>query len=134
MPRLAHMTGLTPYLHFDGTTAAALHAYQAVFGGELQLHTYGDFGRDDAPAERIAHGILTGRVNLFAADGDAPLTLEGVLFALLGTAAPAELERWFAALAVGGEVLDPLQQRAWGASDGQVRDRFGVTWLIGYEA
>ncbi len=127
------MSGLTPYLHFPGTAAAALRAYQEVFGGELQLHTYADFGRDDGPAEWIAHGQLSGRVSLFAADGDAAPAIEGVLFALLGTAEPAELETWFAALAVGGDVIDPLQKRAWGDHDGQVRDRFGVAWLIGYQ-
>ena len=26
-----------------------------------------------------------------------------------------------------------LQERPWGAHDGTVTDRFGVTWLIGYE-
>lgn len=130
------MTGLTPYLHFDGTAAAALTAYRDVFGGELVLHTYSDFGRDDGPADRIAHGMLQGPVELFAADagpGEPSLALTGILFSLLGTAEPAELERWFAALAEGGEVLDPLQLRPWGDHDGQVRDRFGVTWLIGYQ-
>lgn len=130
------MSGLTPYLHFDGAAAKALGAYRDVFGGELVLNTYADFGRDDGPPERIAHGMLQGRVELFAADtaaGERPVKLEGILFSLLGTAAPDELERWFAALAEGGEVIDPLQQRPWGDHDGQVRDRFGVTWLIGYE-
>jgi PhnB protein len=54
------------------------------------------------------------------------------MFSLLGTAEPAELERWFDALADGGEVIDPLALKPWGDHDGQVRDRFGVTWLIGY--
>ena len=36
-------------------------------------------------------------------------------------------------LSAGGEVVDPLQMRPWGASDGQVVDRYGVHWLIGYE-
>ncbi len=130
------MTGLTPYLHFDGTAKAALTTYRDVFGGELVLHTYRDFGRTDGDADRIAHGMLQGTVELFAADaapGESALKLEGILFSLLGAAEPGELERWFAALADGGEVLDPLQMRPWGDHDGQVRDRFGVTWLIGYE-
>ncbi|MFT3797957.1 VOC family protein [Microbacterium sp.] len=129
------MTGLTPYLHFDGTARAALTCYRDVFGGELVLHTYADFGRADGPGDRIAHGMLQGPVELFAADaapGEATLQLEGVLFSLLGTAEPAELERWFAALADAGDVLDPLALKPWGDHDGQVRDRFGVTWLIGY--
>ncbi|APZ35534.1 hypothetical protein [Microbacterium aurum] len=33
----------------------------------------------------------------------------------------------------GGELVDPLALKPWGDHDGQVRDRFGVTWLIGYQ-
>lgn len=129
------MTGLTPYLHFPGTARAALSFYRDVFGGELVLHSYADFGRDDGAADAIAHGMLQGAVELFAADAgarEASLRLDGVMFSLLGTVEPAELERWFDALADGGEVIDPLALKPWGDHDGQVRDRFGVTWLIGY--
>jgi PhnB protein len=55
------------------------------------------------------------------------------MFALLGTAEPAVLRTWFARLAEGGTVVDELQQRPWGAHDGQVIDRFGLHWLIGFE-
>lgn len=130
------MTGLTPYLHFPGTARDALTFYQGVFGGDLQLHTYADFGRDDGPPEAIAHGILAGRVELFGADaasGEATVEMRGILFSLLGTAEPSVLERWFAALCEGGTGIDPLQLRPWGAHDGQVTDRFGLPWLIGYE-
>lgn len=130
------MSGLVPYLHFPGTAREALTFYREVFGGDLTLHTLADFGRTDGPAEAIAHGILSGPVELFGADaagGDAPLAIAGVMFSLLGTAGSATLERWFAALAEGGTVIDALQERPWGAHDGQVTDRFGVTWLIGYE-
>ena len=58
---------------------------------------------------------------------------EGVMFSLLGYADPATLRRWFEALGDGGEVVDALQVRPWGASDGQVIDRYGVQWLIGFE-
>ncbi len=130
------MTGLVPYLHFDGFAREALGLYRDVFGGELELHSFADFGRTDGPGDAIAHGILSGAVNLFAADAgpnDSALRLEGILFSLLGTADPATLESWFAALSDGGAIIDPLQERPWGAHDGQVTDRFGVTWLIGYE-
>lgn len=65
-------------------------------------------------------------------DEDA-VDMRGVSVALLGTADGATLTTWFERLADGGRVLDPLQQRAWGAHDGQVLDKFGVRWLIGYE-
>ena len=130
------MTRLTPYLSFPGTAREALTFYQEVFGGELVLNTLGDFGRDDGPAEAIAHGMLQGPVELFASDaaaGEPCVRLEGVLFALLGTSDPATLEEWFTALSDGGVDIDPLQARPWGDHDGQVTDRFGVRWLIGYQ-
>lgn len=130
------MTGLTPYLHLPGTAREALLFYRSVFGGELGMNTFAEFGREDGPADAVAHGMLTGPVTLFAADvatGEPSLRLEGVMFALLGAAEPEELESWFAALGEGGQVVDPLQRRAWGDHDGQVRDRYGVLWLIGYQ-
>lgn len=128
--------GPTPYLLLPGTAREALSRYRDVFGGELQLHTFGEFGRSDGPAEAIAHGVLSGAVSLYAADaglGETPFSSTGLLFSLLGTAEPDVLHAWFAALADGGTVVDPLAKRAWDAWDGRVRDRFGITWLIGYE-
>ena len=130
------MTGLVPYLKFDGRAREALTFYRHVFGGELEIHTYADLGNEQGRPDAVAHGILSGRVALFASDvaGDeAPLATAGLMFSLLGTADPATLEAWFAALAEGGEVTDALQERPWGAHDGQLTDRFGVPWLIGYE-
>jgi PhnB protein len=130
------MTGLVPYLLLPGTARAALTRYAEIFGGQLALHSYADFGRDDGPADAIAHGILSGPVALFAADvagDDEPFAASGLMFSLLGAAEPATLEAWFAALAEGGEVLEPLQARDWGDHDGQVRDAFGVHWLVGYQ-
>lgn len=46
-PRL--MTGLTPYLHFAGSAREALLFYQGVFGGDVELNTFADFGRTDGP-------------------------------------------------------------------------------------
>lgn len=130
------MTRLTPYLSFPGNAREALTFYQEVFGGDLVLNTLADSGRDDGPSEAIAHGMLQGDVELFASDalpGDASLRLEGVLFSLLGTAEPSTLEAWFAALCVGGTDVDELQLRPWGDHDGQVTDRYGIRWLIGYQ-
>jgi PhnB protein len=124
-----------PYLHFPGVASDALRFYQEVFGGELTLHTFADFGRNDGPGDAIAHGILSGPVDLFGADiagGDRPVRVDGVMLSLLGFAVPDVLDGWFSELAVGGQVVDPLQEREWGDSDGTVRDRFGVTWLLGY--
>jgi len=130
------MTGATPYFQFPGTARAALTRYQEIFGGELKSWDYSEFGRTDGPADAIAHGELSGLVSVFAADaaeGEASFTSTGFFLSVLGGGDAETSQRWFDALSEGGEVLDPLQQRPWGGFDGQVRDRFGVTWLIGYE-
>jgi PhnB protein len=134
---MAGSTPPTPYLHFGGTAREALSFYADVFGGSAQLNTFEDFNRTDGRPEAIAHGGVTGGpVQIFAADvaGDErPFRCEGMMFSLLGTADPATLKGWFSKLSEGGQVVDDLQRRPWGASDGQVIDRYGLHWLIGFE-
>ena len=131
------MTDPTPYLHFPGTAREALTFYGDVFGCEVRLNTLAEFNRTDGPADAIAHGYLDeGPVALFAADisgEEAPFRCEGMMLSLLGTADPSTLRNWFSALSEGGRVVDDLQKRPWGASDGQVIDRYGLHWLIGFE-
>lgn len=131
------MTNPTPYLHLPGTAREALSFYADVFDCGVQLHTFAEFNRSDGPAEAIAHGYLVnGPVSLFAADAasDGPsFRCEGVMLALLGTAEPPAMREWFTRLADGGRVVDDLQARPWGAFDGQVVDRHGLHWLIGFE-
>jgi PhnB protein len=91
------MTDPTPYVHFPGTAREALTFYGDVFGCGVQLHTFAEFGWADGPADAIAHGYLEGRpVALFAADvsgNEPPFRSEGLMLALLGTAAHRELAR-----------------------------------------
>jgi len=136
---MSNPTPPAPYLHFPGTAREALTFYAHVFGGSVELHTFEDFNRTDGPADAIAHGYLKGGpVELYAADvaGDQlPLRCEGLMLSLLGTADAATLRDWFAKLGQGGgKVVDDLQVRPWGGSDGQVIDQYSLHWLIGFEA
>lgn len=50
----------TTHLNFRGTARSALEFYQSVFGGELMIATYGDFGMpQDAPG---ANSVVFGQV------------------------------------------------------------------------
>jgi PhnB protein len=115
-----------------------LSFYADVFGGRPQLHTLAEFNRTDGPADAIAHGYLVDApVELFASDavGEQPgFRAEGLMLSLLGRADAATLRGWFARLAEGGTIVDDLQERPWGACDGQVIDRYDVHWLIGFES
>ena len=135
--KLSSMSGPEPYVLFPGTAREAMTFYGDVFGCAVELHTFAEFNRADGPADAIAHGDLTGGpVALGGADvaGDErPVRTEGLMLALLGTADPSTLRTWFSPLREGGQVVDDLQTRPWGASDGQVIDRYGLHWLIGFE-
>ena len=130
------MIGPKPYVMFPGTARAALTFYAEVFGGTVQVHTLAEFGRTDGPPDAIAHGYLDGPVALYGADAvgqDESFSCQGLMLSLLGTSDPVTLTAWFARLAEGGRIVDDLQERVWGASDGQVIDQFGLHWLIGFE-
>ncbi|MDA8340640.1 MAG: VOC family protein [Actinomycetota bacterium] len=137
MPDPTPPTPPTPYVHFPGTAREALSFYGDVFGCSVQLHTFEELGRSDGPGDAVGHGYLRdGPVVLFGADvaGDErPVHCEGMMLSLLGTAAPANLRTWFARLSEGGRIVDDLQVRPWGDSDGQVIDRFGLHWLVGFQ-
>ena len=130
------MTAPQIYVTFPGTAREALSFYADVFGGELSLHTYEDFGRADGPSNAIAHGVLDGVVAMMGSDaapGEPSVRIEGVRLSLLGTAGAKVLHTWFEKLAAGGQIVDNLSPQPWGASDGQVIDRYGLHWLVGYE-
>jgi PhnB protein len=130
------MSGLIPYLLFPGNAAEALEHYRVVFGGDLQLIDYAQAGRHDGPGDAIAHGQLSGRVELAGADAggdDDAVQMSGMFLSLLGTADAVTLTRWFDQLAAEGRVIDPLQKRSWGDYDGTLIDRYGVRWLIGFQ-
>jgi len=131
------MTAPTPYLLLPGTAREALTFYGQVFGCSVELHTLAEFGRTDGPADGVAHGFLfDGPVTLFAADAiseEARFSCTGMMLSLLGAAPPPVLRQWFDGLAEGGRIVEQLQVRAWGATDGQVIDRYGLHWLVGFE-
>jgi PhnB protein len=131
------MPSPVPYLILPGTARPALEFYAQLFDCAAQWHTFAEFGRTDGPPEAVAHGYLTGGpVSVFAADaaGDQrPIRCEGLMLSLLGTAEPAVMREWFRGLSVEGRVLQSLEVRPWGDSDGQVVDRFGIHWLVGFE-
>ena len=46
---------LNPYISFDGNAREAMEFYKGIFGGELALSTFGEFGAADGPGGRQDH-------------------------------------------------------------------------------
>src|ERR1700754_523535 len=106
-------TILNPYLHFDRTTREAMEFYQSVFGGDLNVMTFGDMGAEGDGNDGVMHAQLTtpdGFTLMASAPprGEAapPGTLGGV--SLSGDDEP-KLTGWWNALSEGGTVTVPLE-------------------------
>ena len=122
---------LNPYLNFRDNARQAMEFYQSVFGGQLDVMTFGQMGGE--PAEGVMHSYL-GTPQGFALMGsDMPPemgdpTPNGAI-SLSGDDGD-ELRGWFARLAQDGSVITALEKQVWGDEFGMCTDRFGVTWLV----
>lgn len=125
---------LNPYLSFDGDARQAMELYRDVFGGELRLNTFGEFGQPDADADKIMHGMLAtpSGFTLMGADNPPGMTYSrGNNFAVsISGEDEAELRGYWEKLSSGGSVSVPLEKQMWGDVFGMCTDRFGVTWMI----
>lgn len=120
-----------PHLYFETECRDAMTCYQAVFGGELEVNTFGEFGMEGDP-EKVLGASLSTPVGLVLTAGDVTLGSpagKGGSISITGDD-EATLRGWFDALAEGGQVHMPLERQVWGEVFGQCADRFGVTWLI----
>lgn len=134
------MSILNPYLNFRGEARDAMNFYQSVFGGELTLSTFDDFGMAESPDEgdQVMHSQLTTPSGLNLMGADAPRRIDmavgnNISVSLSGTE-EAELTGYYNALLEGGTVSQPLVKAPWGDSFGMLVDRFGIHWLVNITA
>ena len=127
---------LNPYLTFDGNAREAMVFYQAVFGGKLEISTFGEFGSSDpAIADKAMHARLTtDRGYILMASDSAPGMAHNpgntITCSLSGDAGEGLEEAW-AKLSDGGTVTMPFEKQMWGDLFGMCIDKFGIPWMVG---
>ena len=124
---------LNPYLNFNGNARQALEFYKSVFGGELTLSTFAEFGNQGADSDRIMHGQLetTAGYTIMAADVTSEMTYQAPAgFAVSLSGDDDALHGYWDELAKGGTVTMPLAKQVWGDEFGMCTDQFGVPWLV----
>lgn len=131
---------LQPYLFFNGHADEAIEFYKSALGAEVQMlmrfkespepHQPGMLPPDSG--EKVMHAqLLLGGTVLMLSDGRCMGAPDFEGFALsLAVATGAEADRFFAALADGGQVQMPLAKTFYSPSFGMVTDKFGVLWMI----
>ncbi|MFC9132176.1 VOC family protein [Streptomyces sp. NPDC057099] len=129
------VTRLNPYLTYNGEARQAMEFYKEVFGGNLTLNSYGDFGQADAPnADKIMHGMLETTSGFTLMGADNPPGMEsapGTPFSVsLSGDDDAELRGYWEKLSDSGSVSVPLEKQMWGDEFGMCTDRFGTPWMV----
>ncbi len=134
---------LNPYLQFDGSAREAMEFYHRVLGGELSMMTFGEGMGETNPdqASKIMHSSLwvTQGVHLMASDvaPGMPMDVNGTVSLSSDDAAGGDAETlssWWENLTEDAEVTMALEQAPWGDHYGQLRDKFGVRWMVNIPA
>lgn len=126
---------LNPYLNFNGNARQAMEFYKSVFGGDLRLSTFGEYGAADTPeANNIMHANLhtPSGFTLMASDiapGMAFQPGNTITVSLSGDDAE-ELRGYWEKLSSSGTIMMPLEKQVWGDEFGMCNDQFGVPWMV----
>lgn len=131
---------LNPYFTFRDTAEEAMTYYRSVFGGELTISRFGEYGAGDGPAEqdaeqdKVMHAMLTTGDGLVLMASDTPdgmdLTVGDNVSVSVGGDDEAVLRRWWDGLTADGTVTMPLEPAPWGGLFGMCTDRFGIHWMF----
>lgn len=126
---------LNPYITFGGNCREAMEFYETVFGGQLTLNTFGDFGAADGPdADKIMHAQLEtdNGFTLMASDTAEGMEVgsgSNISISLSGDDAE-QLRGYWDKLSGGGNVTMPLEKQMWGDEFGMCTDKFGISWMV----
>lgn len=138
------MKTVEPYLNFAGNTLEAFEFYRSVFGGDFSnKFTYAELTQGESKPEdrdRIGHIGLQIAPNLHLMGSDVPARMEpdfsqGTNFYInLNVESEEEAQRIFQALSAGGRVEMDLAKTGWADLYASWWDKFGVGWMINYNA
>ena len=126
------ISNLYPYINFNGNCEATLTFYQSCLGGEIKLLSV-----KDSPAapqlpsemhEKIMHGeIKFGNMMIMATDINDQRSQTGNAVSLfIHFTEEDELMRAFEALSAGGAITLAVAKQFWGATYGELTDKFGI--------
>lgn len=134
------MTQINTYLTFSGNCREAMNFYKACLGGELVLQTIGESPlADKMPAQMkdcIVHATLTKEnLILMGSDmvGEQGLVKGNAVSLAINCSSEEEIESFYEKLSAGGNKDHALEQSFWGATFGDLTDKYGNHWLLHYE-
>jgi PhnB protein len=126
---------MNTYVNFPGSCAEAFRFYQQHLGGTIgMMMTHGQAPEQSQVKPEWKDAVLHARMSVGGTDllgADIPNAQPmRSAYLSLHVDSDAEAERIYAALTDGGEVFMPLQETFFASRFGQLRDRFGINWMI----
>jgi PhnB protein len=124
------------YLNFPGTCAEAIAFYEQHLGAKLMMKmTFSQMPGDpkNIPAgmeNSVLHAQFTlGDAILMASDGPRAEPMRSAYISL-AVDSDEEAERIYKVLTEGGEVFMKMEETFFAHRFGQLRDKFGVNWMV----
>jgi PhnB protein len=124
------------YLTFQGNCEEALNTYSEIFHGEI-----GTLNRYDNPAmpvpeaynTKIMHSQLTFDGNIIMCCDAVPglkVQYGNGISLTITVETVKQTEEIFNKLSEDGIIIVSLEKQFWGSWFGQVKDRFGISWML----
>lgn len=132
------MSKMNLYANFNGQCREAMTFYKSVFGGELTMQSAGSSPMAaQVPAQyqdHLIHAQLdTQDWTLMASDAIGhPLTHGNDMSIMINCDSEEQINTYFKALSVGGEIVSELKKEFWGAIYANFVDRYGIRWMLNY--
>ena len=133
------MAQLIPYLNFNGNCREAMTFYKTCLGGELMVQKISESPmaahKPSEMAAMILHSQLTSKSGFILRGSDMMgknLVKGNSIGLCLDCPTEKETTTIFTKLSVDGHVKMPLHQTFWGATYGELTDKFGVNWMLNY--
>jgi len=127
------MQKITTFLMFTGQAEAAMTLYTSLFQ-RSEILNLTRYGANDTGAEgTIQHATFTLNGQEFMAiDSNAvhAFTFTPSISLYVRCESEEEIDRVFATLAAGGQILMPLDQYPFSKKFGWLADRYGVSWQL----
>ncbi|MBY0487696.1 MAG: VOC family protein [Flavobacteriaceae bacterium] len=139
------MALINVHLNYNGNAEEAFTFYKSVFGGEFSKITRfkdlasPEFPIDEKEENKIMHIALPIGNNVLMAN-DVPAILgttnenENRSKIAVSAESKEEADKLFNGLSAGGTVEMPIQDSPWGSYFGMFRDKYGIEWMIDFDA
>jgi len=140
------MAIINPHINFNGNAEEAFTFYRSVFGGEFtNIMRFKEISNPEFPIAAADENKL---MNIALPIGKSNMLIGNDVPGFMGKVneqenrnkisvsaeSKAEADQLFNGLSAGGTVEVPITDSPWGTYFGMFRDKYGIEWIVTFEA